>query len=240
MKVSEKVINSSLACLNDFSNLFSKDPMINFAIPEEIGFGIGRGPACCLYPGEDILDYSGHLLNLTSRLNDLARPGGIVIDGSFLKSVIPENVRELFGEQEVYVRSIAEESPITVFFLKDNVVIPESALAPLNSENWTTQVVTFTVKQLLDNFLSDRFLWKIPAIKSPDKVKMTLRYNKRGPKGMYRQLHFTSFKYVEEGPDVNLSLDSAKMRAVLRAPSLKPNTRITVRISYVPKPLPRR
>src|SRR5882724_5082780 len=89
-EVSETVITSCLSCLKDFPNICSNDPMINFTIPQEIGFGIARGTACCLYSGDEILDYSGHLLNLASRLNDLARPNGIVIDGAFLQSMIPK------------------------------------------------------------------------------------------------------------------------------------------------------
>ncbi|HEX3254081.1 MAG TPA: hypothetical protein VHS05_31890 [Pyrinomonadaceae bacterium] len=112
LEVSETVINACITCLNEFPTICKNDPMINFETPTAIGFGIARGTACCLYSGEETLDYSGHLLNLASRLNDLARPSGIVIDGGFLESVIPGTSRALFEDQEVYVRSIAEEAPI--------------------------------------------------------------------------------------------------------------------------------
>src|SRR6185369_4950620 len=104
LNVSKTVINACISCLADFPTICKKDPMINFDTPQAIGFGVARGTACCLYSGEDILDYSGHLLNLASRLNDLARPSGIVIDGGFQHNVIPISARSLFKEQSVYVR----------------------------------------------------------------------------------------------------------------------------------------
>src|SRR5947207_7860116 len=107
LAVSENVISSCLACLNDFPSICENDAMINFSVPQAIGFGIARGTACCLYSGDQTLDYSGHLLNLASRLNDLARPSGIIIDGKYLKPVIPAEQRDKFKEQQVYIRSIA-------------------------------------------------------------------------------------------------------------------------------------
>src|SRR5207244_3281826 len=81
------VISGCFSCLNEFGTICEADPMINFETPQRVGFGITRGPACCLFSGKDVLDYSGHLLNLASRLMDLARPSGILVDGNFLKQV---------------------------------------------------------------------------------------------------------------------------------------------------------
>ena len=78
-EVAKQVIETCLKVLDDFPTLCKDDPMINFRVPDALGIGIARGTACCLFSGEETLDYSGHLLNLASRLNDLARPSGIVI-----------------------------------------------------------------------------------------------------------------------------------------------------------------
>lgn len=138
IKVAETVINACMTCLVKFPTICKDDPMINFDTPQAIGFGIARGTACCLYSGKNILDYSGHLLNLALRFNDLARPSGIVIDGGFLQNVIPENARPLFKERSVYLRSIAEEDPINVFYLNNYVQISENALSPLVGDSWQT------------------------------------------------------------------------------------------------------
>jgi class 3 adenylate cyclase len=103
--VSKVVVEACLRCLVDFPTICKDDPMINFDVPNAMGFGMARGTACCLYSGAETLDYSGHLLNLASRLNDLARPSGIVIDGAFLEEMIPESARASFKAQPVSVVS---------------------------------------------------------------------------------------------------------------------------------------
>ena len=70
--VCNQVVDSCLKCHAEFSQICAGDPMLNFELPGAIGFGIARGPACCLYSGKQIIDYSGHLLNLSARLNDRA------------------------------------------------------------------------------------------------------------------------------------------------------------------------
>jgi len=63
---------------------------------------------------------------------------GIVIDGCFLEDVIPETARGMFKEQRVFVRSIAEETPINVFYLDKYVQIRGEALSPFSGDNWKT------------------------------------------------------------------------------------------------------
>src|SRR5260370_37082212 len=61
IEVAKSVIESCMRCLLDFPTLCTNDPMINFKVPNGIGFGVARGTACCLFSGERTLDYSGHL-----------------------------------------------------------------------------------------------------------------------------------------------------------------------------------
>jgi len=140
--VSKKVLESCLKCLEAFPNICKNEPMINFAVPRRIGFGITRGTACCLFSGDDVIDYSGHQLNLASRLMDYARPQGIVIAESFSQEAIPGDLRSSFMRKQVYVRSIAERSPMEVFYLKGKTEIPEYALSPMG-ENWVKESYYF-------------------------------------------------------------------------------------------------
>lgn len=235
LAVSEKVINACLTCLYDFPTICKNDPMINFDTPQAIGFGIARGTACCLFSGKDILDYSGHLLNLASRLNDLARPSGLVIDGGFLQNVIPETSRGLFKEQPVFVRSIAEERPINVFYLDKYVQIVDTALTPLVGDNWQTIERRFTAMQFAR--LSKHFLVALPQpAKGVDKIKITILVPRPGSgvKGLKKVINFKSFTYSSEGPkyEVNLNIDKARE---LVSNSNQP---VTFKINFVPKPFP--
>lgn len=142
------VIQEIMRCLNEFPSMLEGDPMINFSVPENIGFGVARGTACCLHSGPTIIDYSGHLLNLAARLTELARPSGIVIDAGFQKEIIPPDYRDRFGDASVFIRSIAESTPIPVFILADSVKLSKQALEPIESKRWMTHRRNFKVIEL--------------------------------------------------------------------------------------------
>jgi class 3 adenylate cyclase len=234
LKVSERVIGSCIACLNDFPTICDNDPMINFKVPQAIGFGIARGTACCLYSGEQILDYSGHLLNLAARLNDLARPSGIVIDGDYLTSVIPESQRKMFEMQEVYLRSLAEETPKAVMSLAEYVQIPEHALTPLAGENWITIVKTFTRSKLAK--IAPFWRQRLPSrAKAANKVRIRLRMPRKGLKGIYANTEFENFTYVEEGSSPFLKLDMDKIRTLVAQGDFSRSAKLAIHIEYVPR-----
>jgi class 3 adenylate cyclase len=131
-----KTIDKCLSLMRDFGKLHDGDDMIYFPTPEKIGIGISRGTACCITSDETIVDYSGKVLNLASRLNDLARPSGIVFDASLGFNLVPKEVQESFRDEKVYVRGIAENKPITVYFTKQYTLIPSSRKEPFNQPKW--------------------------------------------------------------------------------------------------------
>ena len=82
------------------------------------------------------IDYSGHLLNLTSRLTGLARPSGIIIDGNFGINLLDKEIRGNFQEQHVYLDGIAENEPIKIYFTEKSTVIPKRNIEPILAERW--------------------------------------------------------------------------------------------------------
>lgn len=240
-EVASVVIESCMRCLLEFSNLCAEDPMINFSVPQNIGFGIARGTACCLFSGNEILDYSGHLLNLTSRLTDLARPSGIVIDGNFLSDTIPESYREKFSEKEVYIRSLAEEKPIKVFYLRDYVEILETNLAPLKGDMWHTIQRKFIVRELTK--LSNLRLRLPIAAKSQSKIKVQLvsplMKDGKQIKGYSQWRDFSDFKYSSETGEPIVVLNISKAREYLSEEKVPKTRGVTFKIQYVPeRPFP--
>ena len=194
--VSEGVIKACFEALNDFPTMFKDDHMINFSTPSDIGFGISRGPSCCLYSGHTIIDYSGQLLNLASRLNDLARPKGIVLAGSYLKEVIPKTSRELFQENNVYLRGVAEDKPIVIFHSAD-VSIPDYALHPIARPNWTifTREVTF---QNLKN-MDGNFMLNLPDEPESKKFsKLEFRYPSSAMMGYLSFFELDNYKIIND------------------------------------------
>lgn len=145
-EIVNSTVKSCLKLLEDFEDLCKGEAMINFPTPSKIGIGITRGSACCITSEEKILDYSGKVLNLASRLMDIARPSGIVLDSGLGIDLLPHEEKELFLEDAVYVRGIAEEEPITVYYTKEYTLISGIHKYPIKEPKWKKVTHAITLK----------------------------------------------------------------------------------------------
>ena len=184
--IAKSTLDSCLRLVEDFGSLLHGEPMINFPTPEKIGIGITRGNACCLHSGGEILDYSGRTLNLASRLMDMARPSGIVLDGSFGLDLLSEKMKEQFSKEMVYVRGIAELSQIKVYCTKKYTLIPDAFKRPLKEPKWTTvkEKIIFGEFKALAGPSFDIDLRKRPLYK--DKITVRIRYENPKIEGFTR------------------------------------------------------
>ncbi len=124
--------------VENFGEICKDDPMINFQVPQQVGIGMARGTACRIVAGKKVLDYSGHVLNLASRLMDVARPGGIVFSDPFGESLLDAKDVDKFSEGKVYLKGIAEDKPIPIYYSKGITKIPAIHKSPLNKVKWKT------------------------------------------------------------------------------------------------------
>jgi len=233
-EVSDYVLSMCFKVVDDFPAMFKNDPMINFSTPARVGFGISRGPSCCLFSGRTILDYSGQLLNLAARLNDFARPKGIVIAGSYLFDVIPKSLRSKFKAAQAYVRGIAEERPIDVFYSSPDVTLPAYALHPITVLNWEAVSKSLTVAELKK--LGGYFLIDLPKEPvSPDKTKMQLMWpNPKLPD--YTRYHgYQHYEYFKDSLGHHLKFQLDPARAIVSSEGLTKNTKILFHFQFVPK-----
>ena len=156
-------LNESLqACMElvaRFPVLCADDPMVNFEVPKELGAGIARGATTCLVSGGKKLDYSGRPLNLASRLMDLARPCGIVFDEGLGVHLLSKNLVNQFDSERVYLRGIAERTPIRVFYTKQHTVISAHDKQPIHKLRWREQKETLTMKEVKDR--DYRFIYRL-------------------------------------------------------------------------------
>ena len=216
-EVAKTTIDSCLTLLENFPSLCADNHMINFPTPEKIGIGITRGNACCIHSedekGEDkILDYSGKILNLASRLMDMARPSGIIFDESFGIDLL-EKTKELFSEENVYVRGITEDEPVKVHYTKKYTLIPDSYKQPLKEPKWNTDSATYTFKTLKN--LAKRYgQYSIRLSRKPlDKNKITVKITFPDPKksGFNLFLEYTiddkRIDYVQKGNTHRIDID---------------------------------
>jgi class 3 adenylate cyclase len=231
-EVAKSVVDGCFECHKHFATICDGDPMINFETPERVGFGISRGTACRLFSGNDILDYSGHILNLASRLMDLARPSGIVIDGGFMSEIIPQSHRSHFDEARVYVRSIAEEQPRLVFFAKEFVRLAESSLLPIKSANWRVEKRTVTraiLNQMAGNYAID--LPARPADKSSVRVEAVYPNPKLKGFATRSPVHDINVEQDRNIPRVMFSV--SKLSELLKGKKLKLAEPVVLEIHYI-------
>ena len=233
--VAESVLNQCQKAINDYPTMFTNDLMINYPLPEKIGFGVARGTAFCLYAGEDAIDYSGQILNLASRLNDLAKPGGIVIDEAFLWDVIPNTLQSAFRTEEVFIRGIAEDSPRKVFCTAD-VTIPEAAKYPLNSYTWNKVEETITFAQLKK--ITGHYLITLPTEPlSMDKCKVTLSWASLLNPGHRCVVQVAKISLVNDAEGIRIRFNFAEEKKRLSTEKLKSDSVITITGQFVTKPI---
>ena len=178
--VINSTIESCLDLLEKFGSLCIGEHMINYPTPQKIGIGLTRGSTCCITAEDKILDYSGRILNLASRLMDLARPSGIVFDGSFGIELLKDETRKLFSEETVYVRGVAEEEPIEVYCTRKYTLIPDSYHKPLKEPKWNTETYESSIETLESSGI-DELVLKLDR-KPLDEKKITIEISHDDPR----------------------------------------------------------
>jgi class 3 adenylate cyclase len=231
--VAESVLKQCQKAIQDYPTMFTDDLMINYPLPERIGFGVARGTAFCLFAGEEVIDYSGQILNLASRLNDLAKPGGVVVDGAFLLGVIPKVLHDEFRMEEVYIRSIAEDEPHKIYCSKD-VVISEAAKTPINSHTWekAERIVPYGQIRKVSSIYSLQMPVE-PA--SKDKCKLKMSWMSLVNPGHMTSIEVIDFSLIKDAEGNRITFDLANERERLADEALKSDSEVTICVHYVAK-----
>lgn len=144
------ILKTCLNIVNHFASLCADEPMVNFSTPNKIGIGIARGSACCILDTKEnkVLDYSGRILNLASRLMDMARPSGIVFDVSVGFNLLEDDIKEKFSKEMVYVRGVAETNPRKIYYSKEYTLIPSRFKEPILEPKWESEKRVTSIKEL--------------------------------------------------------------------------------------------
>ena len=230
------VINTIKTCLRvllDFGSLCVKDSMINFEVPGKIGFGLSRGSACRLTSEDKTLDFSGKVLNLASRLMDLARPSGIVFDANFGIELLPDKLIDLFAKESVYIKGIAEREPVGIYYTKNFTRISPQNKHPIEEIKWKRVEDTKTLKQIRD--FGSTFIYDLSSKPvDPDQIKVKITHPGvvRGRKRaeILTIFNFSNFEYYLEAgnPKVKIGFDALAKR--LEKDGVKDNWGVNVKL----------
>lgn len=237
-EMAQKTVARCTACHAEFGNICDDDPMIYFKVPNKIGIGITRGTACCLVSGDITIDYSGQLLNLTSRLTGLARPSGIVIHGGFGINLLNKDMRSNFQDQNVYWVGIAEHKPIQIYFTKESTVIPNRNREPIVAERWHHKKDVKAFRDILRCAQWFRYTLESEPASAKD-IKVTVRYpsvaDGKPEEGYGIVFEFEDFRYEREADKPAVRLNFPELSKALQADCVSEDMAVHIDIAYVEK-----
>jgi len=238
-EVSRKVVDICIKCHSEFGSICNDDHMINFKVPEKIGIGVARGNACCLVSGDMVIDYSGRWLNLAARLTDLARPSGIVIDGRFNIGLLTEEQRALFKEEDVYLKGIAADKPVKIFYTPEFTSITQYNRQPIEPKRRREEKHVVPYRNLLK--LRDQVsihmypLEGIPA--DPDDIEVRSEHfailKGTVDRKYVRCSIIECFEYRLEGNTPGIFVDLQEVCKILEQEQVGKNMNVTFFINYV-------
>ena len=232
-EVVRSTINKSWKVINNFGKICKNDPMINFQVPQHVGIGIARGTACRIVANRKVLDYSGHVLNLASRLMDIARPTGIVFSDSFGADLLDAKEFDKFAKGKVYLKGIAEDKPIPIYYSKGITKISPIHKAPLNKIKWKE----ITREKKLTEFakLDDFYFGLTERPTDPDEILVQAKYprviNGRKLPGVV-SIFDPEFKYETAGGEYKVILNMKEIADEAKKDNVKDGWTIKLLIKY--------
>jgi hypothetical protein len=145
VEVATSAVRDCLTLVDGFSTLVEDEPLITFPHPEAVGAGVSVGSVARLVTRRTTLDYTGRPLNVASRLMDLARPSGVVVDAAV--PITDPALTPRFARDKVYLKGVAEKEPLDILFTERITEIPDSYRKPITPDEWFTQTdaLTFAV-----------------------------------------------------------------------------------------------
>lgn len=232
-EVMRSTINKSWKVINNFRNICKNDPMINFQVPQHVGIGIARGTACRIVANRKVLDYSGHVLNLASRLMDIARPSGIVFADSFGADLLEASEIGKFAKGKVYLKGIAEDKPIPIFYSKVITKISPIHKSPLNKIKWKE----ITREKKLTEFakFEDFYFGLTERPTDPDEILVQAKYprvinGRKLPDVM--SIFNPKFKYETAGGEYKVIVNMRKIADEAKKDAVKDGWTIKLLIKY--------
>jgi class 3 adenylate cyclase len=238
--VSETCQRVSLAAktaIDMFPEIADGDPMVNFSYPELVGVGLARGSVARIAKNALTLDYSGRILNLASRLMDMARPRGLVIDReTFGRELVDPSFEKDLVEELVYVRGISEDIPRPVLCLPEYTTIDRRFKEPILPDRFV-QTVDMTLKQM--KVLAPK--WAVDLDRPPrsaGEIEVRILYEQRPRAGLspskilFRKVE----RVIESGPKPEAVIALDEIIEKIAADGAKAGaTNIRFELSYIPK-----
>jgi class 3 adenylate cyclase len=236
--ISKSVVSDALKLHDRFADMIQGHKLIQFPHPKAIGIGISVGSVSRLSSGDRTLDYTGRSLNVATRLMDLARPSGVVIDSTLDFDALDAKIKKRFRADHVYLKGVAESDGVSIRHTAPPTRIPERyrkpIVAPLRFEETPSKL---TLAEAAKRPNTWQGLTHEPADRSEIEVLVThprYRSGKVVP-GLTGWLK-PSFTYDLHRGKPHVVLDFADIAARLRRQSVPAGAFMTVEIAYTVDP----
>ncbi len=233
-RVTQLVVGDAIRLVNDFPTIVEGDKLVQFPHPKAIGIGLAAGSVSRLAAGDVTLDYTGRALNVASRLMDLARPSGVVVESTLDFSSLDPATADLFVRDHVYLKGVAEGGGVDIFYTREPTRIPDRYRENLGAAQWHTQEEIVTLGAMKKRTIQ----WFVPLDHTPfDRTEIDVRvgynpYRSGTPDRTQRRWHHPPFEYsLDRGkPYVILNFREIPNAAGLR--NLPGRETVTVEVSY--------
>lgn len=236
LEILDDSLRRCLDLVDDFPKFTHGDTMINFPVPKEIGIGMARASATKLSSGETVLDYSGRPLNLAARLMDQARPSGVVFgtENIGISNIHPDLLKQ-FSEDNIYLKGIAVDKPISIHFQKLLVKIENSSRIPIGKFQTVVEVSeVWTFAEMKTRPIFVFFLPRKPDIEDSCKIHISVPsvMTDGAPDPEISTFHDYPVEYVERGgrPAAQFNFDWAIK--IIEKSGVKPDWKINLDLSY--------
>ena len=230
----ENVVRAAMAIVDGFESLCADEPVVNFPVPTDVGIGISRGPASRLRSGVLTLDYSGRVLNLASRLMDLARPRGVVFDSQLGFGILDPKLQSEFQSHEVYLRGVAPRTPIEIQCWPSSIEPPAANQSPIGQPHWE-HVEHSCLRQ--DFSYGESFAVILPNHPpDPTTLRCEVVHDRVTPSGRRSKVYDTSFvlplQYVDAGGRPEAHINEKELLESLEEVGVGPKWPVRIRVSY--------
>jgi len=239
--VAARTASDAFEIVEAFDGFLRDEAMLNFAVPGEIGVGLARGAATRLVAhdpnsGTDVtLDYSGRVLNLASRLMELARPRGVVIADSYGVDLLSQDLRNRLVSADGYVRGVATDDLTRIWYAPELTTIPASFSRAPDEPMWHTQTFERTLKSIEDSPIPRRVtLEREPADPSLIRCRMSRQNTTQTGRPVKNSLRYTDtpFEYAHESGEHVVRVDTARAIEGLRKAGVKGTWPLEFRVEY--------
>jgi class 3 adenylate cyclase len=234
-----ETVENSFRIVEAFATFCQDEPMVNFPVPGAVGIGLALGAASRLVSHEAntelTLDYSGRVLNLASRLMELARPRGVVLEGGLGKILCASHLEERLTAARGYIRGVSPDDEIKILYDADLTTIPESFSKRPGDVEWHSNGTTLTLEELEEYGMAHLFYLDAKP-SDVSLIRCTFQHNavtssghksgKKVVKGSF------AHEYFEDAGKPVVRVDFPALAPQLRATGVKGPWSITVRVDY--------